>query len=46
MVKTDVPTQEKILPIVLPSLVEVENFSDHPRNYFKLHQNAFPFIRS
>jgi hypothetical protein len=29
---TDVPTKEKkILPILLPSMVETENFSDHPR---------------
>ena len=31
---TDVPTQEKkILPILLPSMVEAENFSDHARMY-------------
>jgi hypothetical protein len=29
---TDVPTYEKkILPIVLPSMFEAENFSDHTR---------------
>jgi len=29
---TDVPTYDKkILPIVLPSMVEAEKFSDHPR---------------
>jgi hypothetical protein len=32
MLMTDVPTQgKKILAIVLPSMVEAENFSDHPR---------------
>jgi hypothetical protein len=32
MLMTDIPTEEKeILPIVLPSMVEAENFSDHPR---------------
>jgi len=32
MLMTDVPTYEKkILPIVLPSMVEAENVSDHPR---------------
>ena len=31
MLMTDVPTQEKnILPILLPFIVEAENFSDHP----------------
>jgi len=29
---------KKILPIVLPSMVEAENFSDHPRNSIYLHQ--------
>jgi len=26
--------KKKILPIVLPSMVEAENVSDHPRNFF------------
>jgi len=26
---------KKILPIVLPSVVEAENFSDHPRIYVR-----------
>jgi hypothetical protein len=25
---------QKLLPIVLPSMIEAENFSDHPLNYF------------
>jgi hypothetical protein len=30
--------KKKILPIVLPSMVEAENFSDHPCNSIYLHQ--------
>jgi len=30
---TDVPTNKKVLPIVLLSMVEAENFSNHPRKY-------------
>jgi hypothetical protein len=34
MLMTDVPTwEEKTLLIVLPSMVEEEKFSDHPRIY-------------
>jgi hypothetical protein len=29
---TDYQLMKKILPIVLPSTVEAENFLDHPRN--------------
>jgi len=29
---TDYQLRKKILPIVLPFLVEAENFSDHPRS--------------
>jgi len=28
---TDYQLRKKILPILLPSMVEAENFSDHPR---------------
>jgi hypothetical protein len=32
---TDIPTLEKnILSIVLPSVVEAENFSDHPHRWY------------
>jgi len=33
MLMTDVSTQKKILPIVLPSMVGAQSFSDHPRKY-------------
>ena len=44
MLMTDVPTQKKNLPILLPSMVEAENFSDHPctRRHFSIHQNSLP----
>jgi len=31
----------KILPILLPSMVEAENFSDHPRRYWV----SFPEVK-
>jgi hypothetical protein len=38
MLMADVPTWEKhILPIVLPSMAEADNFSDHPLNLKTLH---------
>jgi hypothetical protein len=38
---TDVPTQEKkILSIVLPSMVEAENFSEHPRTVLQLSKTS------
>jgi hypothetical protein len=37
MLMTDVPTWKKILPIVLPSMVEAENFSDH-------YHTAIPYV--
>jgi len=43
MLMTDVPTYKKILPIELPSMVEAENFSDHPRmsTHKKHPRNSF-----
>jgi len=39
---TGVPTWKKILPIVLPSIVEAENFSDHPRSVYNIvHKSLF-----
>jgi hypothetical protein len=35
---------EKILAIVLPSMVETENFSGHPRVVGKVLQNFLPFM--
>jgi hypothetical protein len=32
MPMTNVPTSEKILPLLLPSMIEAEKFSDHPRS--------------
>jgi hypothetical protein len=44
MLMTDVLTYEKkILPILLPSMVEAENFSDHPR-IDVLVQSAYSFV--
>ena len=36
--------RKKNLPILLPSMVEAENFSDHPRtqHHFSTHQNSAP----
>jgi hypothetical protein len=42
---TDVPTEEKeILPIVLPSMVEAENFLDNPRLKNKQGSVGFCFF--
>jgi hypothetical protein len=42
MLMTDIPTYEKkLLPILSPSMVEAEKFSDHPRKNRHLDRKVY-----